>query len=224
MSYGWDERREFEKLRSKYPVPPSLIYGYREYFPEDYLRFLELEKLFAPRTDPKELRKNTLTDEARTAEGEKRYMDAAEQWMEIAAICHQQGSAWERDAYLVEHRAMQCRHMEVYKNARISIRSFRSFKDVPNLDKLQDALTLEAEKTLTRQEYAMFTVCNLLNARLCHAQGKEYDAFLLEESTKKYNFFEQYFVQPGGSSKNPAVEEMVLRQIAKDYDSILYPA
>lgn len=222
MAYGFDERRELEKLRERYPVPPSLVYGYRDYFPADYLRLVELEKKFAPpTTDPMELQKNALTNEAQTAEHEKRYLDAEKLWLGIATICHRQGSRWETDAYLVEHRAMQCRHMQVYKNARISI---RSFEDVPNLDKLQNALTCVAEKTLAKRDYATFTVCSLLNARLCHAQGKERDACLLEESTKKYGFFENYFVQPGGDSKNAPVEEIVLRQIAKDYASELYPA
>lgn len=223
MAYGWDERREYEELRKRYPAPPSLIHEYRDYFPADYLRLVELEKKFAqPIADSTELRKNTLRKEARTAESKKRYLDAEKLWLEIAAICHQQGGALrESDAYLVEHRAMQCRHMEVYKNAHISI---RSFKEVPNLDKLQDALTYAAEKALAKQDYATLTVCSLLNARLCHAQGKERDAFLLEESTKRYGFFDSYFVQPGGDSKNPPVEEMVLRQIAKDYASELYPA
>ena len=222
MAYGWDDRREFEKLRERDPVPPSLIYGYRDEYPADYLRFVKLEKKFAPPVaDPTELRKNALTDKARTAENEKRYLDAEKLWLEIAEICHRQGTWRESDAYLVEHRAMQCHHMEIYKNARISI---RSFKDVPNLDKLQDALTCAAEKTSSKGDYATFTVCSLLNARLCHAQGKERDAFLLEESTKKYGFFDKYFVRPGGDSKNPPVEEMVLRQIAEDYASDLYPA
>lgn len=221
MAYGWDEQRELERLRKRYPVPPSLVYGYRDSYPEDYLRLVELEKQFAPSANPAELRKNELTNAARTAEFEKRYLDAGKLWLEIATICHQQGAYWERDAYLVEHREMQCRHMEIYRNARISV---QSFKDVPNLDKLQDALTSLAEKTLTKKNYATFTVCNLLNARLCHAQGKEHDAFLLEESTKKYGYFDQYFVHSGKDSKNPPLEEMILRQIAEDYASELYPA
>jgi hypothetical protein len=221
MAYGWNEQSEYEKLCKRYPVPPSLVYGVRDYYPADYLRLLELKKQFAvPAANPAELLKNELTDKAQEEEKKKRYLEAEKLWLEIAAICRQGDSLRERDAYLVEHRAKQCLHMEVYKNARISI---RSFDDVPNLDKLQDALTCAAKKAMAKQDYATFTVCSLLNARLCHAQGKERDAFLLEESTKKHGFFESYFVRPGEDSKNPPVEEMILRQIAQDYASELYP-
>lgn len=218
MAYGWDERYEYEKLRRRYPTPP-MVYGYSGGYPADYLRFLELQKRFDPPPDPTELYKNDLTKKAKTAEQEKKYLDAEKLWLEIAAICHRQGSLLEKDAYWVEHRAMQCRHMQVYQDARISI---QAFSDIPNLDKLQDALTDAAQKSWAREDYASFTVYSLINARLCHAQGKERDAFLLEESTKVYSFFDQYFVRPGEISRNPSVEEIFLRQIAEDYDGELY--
>lgn len=40
MAYGWDERCEYEKLRRRYPAPPT-VYGYSGGYPADYLRFLE---------------------------------------------------------------------------------------------------------------------------------------------------------------------------------------
>ena len=43
------------------------------------------------------------------------------------------------------------------------------------------------------------------------------------KKAKKHGFFESYFVRPGEDSKNPPVEEMILRQIAQDYASELYP-
>lgn len=222
MSYGFDERRYFETLRERYQnYIPSLAEGYIGTYPKDYLQYLELKKRFAPDPDPAELRKNTLTAEAHLAEQEKRYLDAETRWLEIAAICHRTNTSYhEQDAYWVEHRALQCRHMQVYRDARISI---RSFADIPNLDKLKDALTDAAAGSLEKKDYSSFTVYQLLNARLCHAQGKERDAFWLEEAARPYGFFDQYFVQPGKSSKNPPVEELFLQRIAAQYKNELYP-
>lgn len=222
MAYGFDERRHYEKLHERYKnYFPSLIDGYISSYPEDYIQYIELKKRFDTTPNLAELRKNSLTAEAHTAEQEKRYSDAEKLWLQIAAICHQTNAAYhEKDAYLVEHRALQCRHMQIYKDAYISI---RSFADVPNLDKLQDALTDAAAKSLKKKDYSSFTVYKLLNARLCHANGKERDAFLLEESARPYGFFDDYFVPPGEGSKNPPVEEMFLQMVAANYKSELYP-
>lgn len=221
-TYGYNERREWELLRERYQHNiPSLIDGYRTYLPEDYLRYLDLEKIFNRSAEPAELRKNDLTDKARKAEKEKQYLAAEKLWLEIAEICHQQGGSFkEENAYWVEHRAKQCRHMQIYKDAHISI---HAFPNIPNVDKLQDALTDAAAKKLEKKDYATCTLYSLLNARLCHAQGKERDAFLLEEAVRSYGFFDIYFVRPGEGSKNAAIEEISLRQIASEYQSELYP-
>lgn len=222
MAFGFDERRYYETLHERYKNHiPSLIDGYISSYPEDYMQYIKLKKRFDPDPDPAEIKKNRLTAEAHRAEQEKRYLDAEKLWLQIAEICHRTKTSYhEKDAYWVEHRALQCRHMQIYKDAYISI---RSFADVPNLDKLQDALTDAASKSLEKKDYSSFTVYKLLNARLCHAKGNERDAFLLEESARPYGFFDAYFVQPGKGSKNPPVEEIFLQKIAADYQRELYP-
>lgn len=220
MAYGFDERRYYEKLKERYKTPPP-VYGYNGGYPVDYLEYIRLKDRFEPTPNPAELKKNDLTAKAHKAEEEKRYLDAEKLWLEIAAICHRTKTTWhEEDAYWVEHRAQQCRHMQYYRDACISI---RSFADVPNLDKLKDALTEEAVKSKDRKDYSSFTVYSLLNARLCHAQGKERDAFLLETSVRSYGLFDEYFVPPGEGSKNPPVEELFLQRIAANYKDSLYP-
>lgn len=218
MSYGYDERRQYQELKDRYDGKFPHSYGYGGGYPEDYERFLILRMKLDPPSDPTELKKNELTRLAIKAEKEKRYLNAEKLWSEIAVICHQQNK--ERDAYWVEHRAKQCRHMQIFKEARISI---QAFSDIPNADKLQDALTDAAVKKLVKKDYEAYTVYSLLNARLCHAQGKEQDAFWLEEAVRPWGFFDTYFVKPGERPKNALIEEKSLQQIAMEYQSELYP-
>ena len=217
-TYGYDESWIFHQLDEKYRnFSPHSPYGGCS--DPEYERYKQLKAKFTPPLPSRaERQMDELTAEAKTAEKEGRYLDAEELWLKIAEICHKIGL--EHSAYLAEHRAMQCRHQQVYKYARISI---QPFSGVPNLDKLQDALTDAAKKCRARKDYASLTVYSLLNARLCHAQGKERDAFLLEESVRNYDFFDQYFVRPGEPSNNPPVEEVLLQQIAADYADELYP-
>lgn len=98
-----------------------------------------------------------------------------------ADICHKQQK--EDDAYLLEHQAFLCEQQKIYRDTHISISAFIK---MPYVEEMKKILTRAADEALEKEEYDHFVYYNLLNARLCRAQGKERDAFLLENSAYKY--------------------------------------
>lgn len=109
------------------------------------------------------------------------YEEAANTLAENAFICRNQGK--ERDAYLLEHKAFLCRQMSIYQRAGFDIGIFSA---IPYAEVLQTALTELADDSFTGQDYGGYYYFKMLNARLCRAQGKERDAFLLEQSAAEY--------------------------------------
>ncbi len=128
-----------------------------------------------------EQKKFQLTLEAKEYIQREAYDRAEEVLLENASICHSQGK--EEDAYLLEHKAFLCRQMSIYQRAAFDVGSFSA---IPYAEVLQTVLTELADTSISDQDYAGFYYFKMLNAKLCRAQGKERDAFLLEQSAAEH--------------------------------------
>lgn len=128
-----------------------------------------------------EAKKIWLTEQASHYIDAKNYVKAAQLLGEIAKICHTQKK--EKDAYYAEHKAFLCNQMEIYKKAKIEI---DIFDEVPYVEILKCTLSKMADLAFKTQAFHKYWYYKTLTAKLCRAQGKDNDAYLLDTSADMY--------------------------------------
>lgn len=129
-----------------------------------------------------EFLKHKLSKMVEQALKEKEFEAAAEYKDEIARICHQQGK--ERDAYFLEHSAYELRQLHIYQLAKMDVSYFEP--EIPDVELLKSALTELAQSNREQNNFALFAYVKAISLRICRAQGKERDAYLLECELAKY--------------------------------------
>lgn len=152
---------------------------------------------------------------------ENKFLQAANLSEEIASICHGQGK--EDDAYLLEHQAFLYRQEHFCRKAGFLTDVFWKVPEsVPYVEILQVTLSRLAEKYREEQK-DYFTLCKLINARLCRAMGKERDAVLLEDTVKKEvkwnptSVETTKFVDQFLKGKEPKFMQTLIEEYIKDY-------
>lgn len=167
--------------------------------------------------DERELRKIRLTISAKEAEKQHNYTKAANIWNEIASICHVHGL--HKDARWVEHAAFLCTQKEIYREADISLDVFCG--KTPFAENLKVVMTREAEQAWEKKEIDKYVILKLVNARICRAQGKKEDAYLLENSALPYKETVENVL---GQKKITwtEFEKQCLKDLARKYEAGLY--
>lgn len=160
---------------------------------------------------PDETNKHYLTIRAKNEIQKENYSEAAELLREVAKICHAQKK--EHDAYLLEHNAFLCEQKSIYKKADVPLDAFGG---VPNVAILQETLTKLSDRAFSEKKFDLFVYYKTLNARLCRAQGKERDAFLLENSAYAYRDFASEITKKKRETREEQ-EAQMLRKLADEY-------
>lgn len=222
MSYFHDLASVFESLGTgnKYPVIRSLVLNADKALVVERGKSIGgnlviddtiYQKSKGGRDIPVETHKHWLTIKAREAIQKENYEEAIGLLQELAKICHNQGK--EHDAYLVEHNAFLCGQKNIYKKAGISLEAFGG---IPNVDLMQETLTKLSDRVFAEKKFDSFVYYKRLNARLCRAQGKEGDAFCLEETAYAYeNAAAEIRKKKGVSGKMQ--EAQMLRELSEEY-------
>lgn len=104
------------------------------------------------------------------------YEKAIELAEKIASIYRRQGNAAEGGRY--EHEAFLFAQRKIYRDAGISIDKF--FSELPYVEKLKDAMTEAAELAMKKSEIDYYVCYKKMTARICRAQGKEGDAYMID--------------------------------------------
>lgn len=152
-----------------------------------------------------EMRKYQMTCNASYLIGYGLYKDAEKELLEIAKICRNQNK--KRDAYLLEHQAFLCREKDILQTVEFNM---KYFKDMPNIEILKCVLSNMAEYALKICDYSENVFCLKLIEKLCKAQGKSRDVYLLgitiHENSKKY-----------ANYMKPIDENMLYMKLASNY-------
>ncbi len=112
------------------------------------------------------------------------YLDAAELKYKIAQICRKQGK--ERDAYLLEHSAFELQERQVYRLAQADLSFFDPEDIPPNVEILKTALTELARQSESNNRHDLFAFYTEIGLRICQAQHKEQDVYLMQTEFEKY--------------------------------------
>lgn len=132
-----------------------------------------------------EMHKYQMTCEANRLISSGLYKNAEKVLHKIAKICRSQNK--ERDAYLLEHQAFLCCEKDILQTVEFNM---TYFINMPNIEVLKCVLSNMADYALQNCNYSENIFCLKLNEKLCKAQGKMRDAYLLGvtiyDNTKKY--------------------------------------
>lgn len=121
--------------------------------------------------------------EARKALEEQNYKEAAILKRKRAKLYRSWGD--ERTAHLLECSAFEYEQLDIYEKAGMDV---SCFPDVPPVERLKYILTELSDDMKRQRKHDLFIECKELNMRLCRAQGKETDAFLVERELRQYGW------------------------------------
>lgn len=114
----------------------------------------------------------TLLNKAMLSDNYEKAVELAEK---IASIYRRQDNASEGGRF--EHEAFLFTQRKIYRDAGIPV---NMFSGIPYAEKLKDAMTEAAELAMEQKQIDYYVCYKKMIARICRAQGKEGDAYMLD--------------------------------------------
>ncbi len=165
---------------------------------------------------PIEMEKYGLTKKMEDAYMRGAFKEAMGLAYKLAGICRGQGK--ESDARMLEHEAFLFQQKQIYQDAAVST---NAFADVPYVEKLKDAMTEAADQAAADGQMDYAACYKRLTARLCKAQGKERDSYLLDCAVHSIQARAQAMRRQRGLTE-AELESVCLQRIAGKYGKSLW--